>query len=355
MSSVTVRFGIIGCGVIGRYHAEAAAGSVNIELLAVADLRPGVAQEIADLHGVPRVYSDAESLIGDEDIEAVVLAMPAHIRTGLALKAFAAGKHVLTEKPVAMNSGEVEELIAAKGDLVAACCCSRYQFLDATRKVTSFVASGALGPLRMIRCRAIRAAGAPPTQPPPPWRLKRSLNAGGIMSNWGCYDLDYLLGVTGWSLQPQTVLAQTWTVPPAFNHYAAPDSDAETHVAALIRCQDGITISYERAEFIAAQDELAWEIIGEAGSLSLQMTPSEDGRMTHFKADATIGTTSEVLCSVNEDHLKVHAGPIDDLARAIREGGAAQTSLERALVIQQITDAIYASADRGAAIEIGTP
>ena len=278
--------------------------------------------------------------------------MPAHIRTALALKVFAAGKHLLTEKPVAMNSQEVETMISARGDLVAACCCSRYQFLEATSTVTEFVASGALGPLRMVRCRAARAAGPSPQQPPPPWRLSRSLNGGGIMSNWGCYDLDYLFGITGWSLQPQTVLAQTWSVPPAFAHYTAPDSDGETHVAALIRCQDGIAISYERAEMIAAQPELAWELIGDEGSLRLQMTPSEDGRMTHFNAAATTGTTSQTLCAAAEDHARVHDGPLAALAIAIRDGRPPQTTLERALVIQRITDAIYASADQGTAVSL---
>ena len=349
---MAVRFGLIGCGFIGRYHAQAAADSSAIDLVAVADLRHETARDVARQHGVPNAYADAESLIADESIDAVVLAMPAHIRTALALKVFAAGKHLLTEKPVAMNSQEVETMIAARGDLVAACCCSRYQFLKATSAVTECVASGALGPLRLVRCRAARAAGPPPQHPPPPWRLSRSLNGGGIMSNWGCYDLDYLFGITGWSLQPQTVLAQTWSVPPAFADYAAPESDAETHVTALIRCQDGIAISYERAEMVAAQNELAWELIGDNGSLRLQMTPAEDGRMTHFSADATTGTASTTLCAADEDHAKVHAGPINDLAAAIRDGRPPQTSLERALVIQRITDAIYASADRGVAVAV---
>ena len=122
---MAVRFGLIGCGFIGRYHAQAAADSSAIDLVAVADLRHETARDVARQLGVPNAYADAESLIADDASDAGVLAMPAHIRTALALKVFAAGKHLLTEKPVAMNSQEVETMIAARGDLVAACCCSR--------------------------------------------------------------------------------------------------------------------------------------------------------------------------------------------------------------------------------------
>lgn len=347
-----VKIGLIGCGVIGRHHAQAASNSSRAELWAVADLRGEVAQEIGTAHGAKQIYTDAESLIADTTVEAVVLAMPAHLRTELALQAFAAGKHVLTEKPVAMNAEEVAQLIEAKGDLVAACCSSRYQFLDASRKVTDFIASGALGNLRTIRCRAIAAAGAPPQNPPPPWRLNRSLNGGGILMNWGCYDLDYLLGITGWTLRPSLVLASIWTVPPAFENYAAPNSDAETHVTALIRCENNITLTYERAEFIAAQRELSWEIIGDAGALRLQMTPAADTAHVYFQRNDKSGTSSQVLCNTDEDHAAVHDGPIDDFARAIQEGSAPQTNLERALLVQKITDAIYHSAESGEAIKI---
>lgn len=346
-----VKLGVIGCGVIGSRHVAAAAASSQIELAAVADLRTDVAQEIAAKHAVPTVYGPAEELLADPTIEAVVLAMPAHIRTELALKAFAQGKHVLTEKPVAMNADEVRQLLAAKGDLVAACCSSRYHFLAATRTVTDFLATAPLGPLRLVRCRAIVPAGRPNPNPPP-WRLNRSLNAGGIMSNWGCYDLDYLFGITGWQITPQTVLAQTWTTPPKLSHYAGPGSDAETHVAALIRCAAGITISYERAEFVAAQADLAWEIIGEEGSVRLQMTPAPNKTHLVFQADATLGTLAGTLCRADEDHGSVHQGPVNDFAQAIRNGNTPQTDLRRALLIQAVTDAIYASAASGEAVAV---
>lgn len=351
-SSSPVNIGLIGCGVIGQHHAKAVAASARTNLWAVADLRKDAAQEVGKTYDAQHIYDNAESILTDDNVDAVILAMPAHVRTDIGLHVFAAGKHLLTEKPVAMNSTEVKRLIDAKGELVGACCSARYRYLQASRTVTDFIASGALGKLRLVRCRAIIPAGPPPQSEPPVWRLKRSLNGGGILMNWGCYDLDYLLGITGWTLQPQVVLADAWTIPNSFASYAAPESDAETHVSALIRCANGVSINYERAEFIAAQRELTWEIIGEDGSLHLQMTPAPYTEHTYFQADIESGTDSRPLCETTEDHMSVHLGPVDDLARAIQEGSEPKTSLEQALIIQQITDAIYLSAETGNAIQI---
>ncbi len=173
----------------------------------------------------------------------------------MALRAFAKGKHVLTEKPVAMNADEVREMIAARGELTAGCCSSRYRFRKGAEVVTAFIANGGLGDLRVVRCRAIVATSKKPDTPLPAWRLIKSLNGGGILVNWGCYDLDYLLGITGWSLKPKTVFAQTWTVPPPFESHVAPSSDAETHYIATIRCEGGIILSIERGEYMTAQSE----------------------------------------------------------------------------------------------------
>jgi predicted dehydrogenase len=282
-----------------------------------------------------------------------VLALPAHARTDLALRAFAKGKHVLTEKPVAMNAAEVEQLLAAQGDLLAGCCSSRFHFLPATQAVTDFIASGTLGDLRVIRCRAIKPAGPRPETMPPNWRLSKSLNGGGIMSNWGCYDLDYLLGITGWQLKPQTVSAQVWQVPSVFQTQVTPNSDAETHLAALIRCQDGTVITYERGEYVAAPANEAWEIIGTAGSLRLQMTPRQGKTIIHYQADAAQGVVSHILWQGDDSYQNVHPGPMQDFAQAIRQGRLPQTDLTRALIIQQITDAIYTASETGTVVEIG--
>jgi predicted dehydrogenase len=350
-----VNFGVIGCGVIGTVHVQSVQEVPSVNIVALADVREDVVRASAQQYQIEAAYTDADKLLADPKVEAVVLALPAHARTDLALRAFRQGKHVLTEKPVAMNAAEVQQMITAQKDLVAGCCSARFHFLAATQAATDFVATGALGKLRVIRCRAIAPAKPTPEKMPPAWRLSTSLNGGGIMSNWGCYDLDYLLGITGWSLRPQSVLGQTWTVPAPLAGQVTPNSDAETHLAAMVRCTNGCVITYERGEYVAAPADAAWEIIGEQGSLTLQMTPTTGKTLTYHQHSPTTGVESKTIWQGDDNYTDIHAGPMTDFATAIRTGHPPHTSLERALSVQQITDAIYASAEQGQAIELLSP
>ena len=349
-----VKLGIIGYGVIGRLHMEAACKSPLVDVVAVADLIEDRGREAAGKYGIKKVYREGGDLIRDRDVEAVVLTFPAATRTKYALKALARGKHVLTEKPVAMNAGEIRRMIKARGDRVVACCSSRYQFLPSAEAARKFFASGALGALRSVHCRVFSAAGSKPQSAPPTWRLRKAENGGGILMNWGCYDLDYLLSITGWTLRPRLVLGQTWTIPPQLAENAAPGSDAETHLAALIRCDGDAAITYERGEYMAVQSESSWQIIGSGGSLRLTMGPAAR-KMIHFdSAGAEKGMQSRVIWEGDEEPQwdLVHGGPVNDFAGAILDKRAPRTGLEQALLIQGISDAIYASALKGKAVAV---
>ncbi len=349
-----VRLGVIGCGVIGQNHLRAATESPLLDVVAVADFREDAAREAADKFHINTVYADGSALIDAPDVEAVVLATPTAGRTKLALQAFARGRHVLIEKPVAMNVGEVRRMIKARGNLTAACCSSRQRFLEGAGVAADFIADGALGRLRVVRCRRIVPAGEPPQAPPPAWRLSRARNGGGILANWGCYDLDYLLGITGWKLIPRTVFAQTWTIPPKFESHVPAGSDAETHYAVMIRCEGGTVITMERGEYVSACADAAWQIIGTNGALTLTMTPNENEpkKIILDEASTENGVVTRTLWEGMEDARMAHAGPVTDFAAAIRENRRPKTGLEESLIIQQITDAIYASSEKGASVEI---
>ena len=101
------------------------------------------------------------------DVEAVVLAMPTGDRAGMAIDAFAKGKHVLVEKPIAMNAAAVEAMIAERGDRISGCCSSRHRLQPGARAAMDFIATGALGDLRMVRARGLRPARQAPEKTPP--------------------------------------------------------------------------------------------------------------------------------------------------------------------------------------------
>jgi predicted dehydrogenase len=350
----SVRLGIVGCGVIGQVHAKFAKKSPLIDLVAVADVREDEVNAVAQEHQVKKAYTQAQELFADPDVQAVVLALPANLRLELGLQALAAGKHLLTEKPVALNVGEVKQLIQArkKARKIAGCCSARYSFIDHVPLVKAVIAEGKLGDLRVVRARTVTGVGQPPKKAPPAWRVSRSLNGGGIMSNWGCYDLDYLMTITSWKLRPRTVLARTWAVAPHLSDRVAPGSDAETHFAAFIACDGGVALTHERGESLAARTDMAWQIVGTKGSLQLSLYPGEEKTISLDVGDPQQGIVTTPIWKGTDswDHGSEHV--LRDFAEAIQQKRETATSLERALVIQKITDALYQSADTGKAVNI---
>ncbi|MFD0713360.1 Gfo/Idh/MocA family protein [Paenibacillus sp. GCM10027626] len=348
-----VRIGIVGCGVIAQSHLEAVGEFPWMEAVAAADIREEAVRELAGRFGIGSVYTDANELIDDPQVDGIIFAMPPKGRTDLALKAFAAGKHVLLEKPAAMNAAELSRLIAARGGLVAASCTARLRFLEHARLAADIVASGELGELRVIYSRVLDAAMEAPERLPPLWRLSKSSNGGGIMSNWGSYELDYLLGVTGWTLTPQAVLAQTWTIPGTIGHHVPDGSDAETHAIALIRAKDGQVLQIERGEYMAAHNSKQWQIIGAKGSLALETGADQVKRLILDRLNPEQGVRSETVWEGTEDFHMCRDGLIGDFGEAVARGTNPKTGLEQALLVQRIIDAIYASAKLGRAVDIG--
>lgn len=348
-----VKLGIIGCGAMGQRHAAAAKAAADVELVAVADPVESRAAAITTDQSVAAIYSDGMQLLEDERVQAVVLAMPTALRSPLAFAALERGRHVLLEKPAAMNVADLERMMALRGDRVVACASSRYRFLPSAKQTTAFLASQPLGPIRSMFIREFSPAKPAPDQPKPTWRLSRELNGGGVLVNWGCYDLDYMLGLLNWRFEPVSVMAQTWSVPPRLQSHVPPQTDAETHLVATIRGCDGSILHIERGEYLAAPPGGIWQIIGDDGTVQLCMKPMADKRVVHHYLDEKEGACEQVIWEGDEDANLVHTAPLHDFADAIIHGHTPTTGLEQSLVLQRITDAIYASASCGQTVNVG--
>jgi myo-inositol 2-dehydrogenase/D-chiro-inositol 1-dehydrogenase len=105
-----LRFGLIGTGWIGRFHAQTLATRLpGVTLVAVADPNIEAAQSI----GAPQAYSDPLALIADADVQAVAISSPAATHADLVIAAARAGKHVFCEKPMALTLDEADRAIQA--------------------------------------------------------------------------------------------------------------------------------------------------------------------------------------------------------------------------------------------------
>src|SRR6266404_6164817 len=107
-------WGLIGCGDIAQKRvAPAIRDSPSSELTAVTRAQSDLAAAFAKQFGARRWYLDLKKLLRDEEIDAVYIATPVHLHAAQAIAAAEAGKHVLCEKPMALNVPECDEMLAA--------------------------------------------------------------------------------------------------------------------------------------------------------------------------------------------------------------------------------------------------
>lgn len=111
----TIRWGILGAAKFARDHmAPAIHAAEGAELAALATSDPAKAEGFRAFCPSLRVHASYESLLADPDIDAVYIPLPNHLHVDWTLKALAAGKPVLTEKPIALKAEEIDRLIAAR-------------------------------------------------------------------------------------------------------------------------------------------------------------------------------------------------------------------------------------------------
>src|SRR3989304_4946708 len=117
-----IKTGIIGTGFIGPAHVEALRRLGYVEVVAVAERGQELADAKAAALSIPKAYGDYHALLADPDIQVVHNCTPNHLHFDINKEIIAAGKHVVSEKPLAMNSCESRELVrlAAEAGVVNA-------------------------------------------------------------------------------------------------------------------------------------------------------------------------------------------------------------------------------------------
>jgi predicted dehydrogenase len=145
-----LRVAVAGAGFIGVVHALAARRA-GAHLVGVAASSAASAQNAAQVLGAERAFADAEALVVAPDIDVVHICTPNHLHAPLARAALAAGKHVICEKPLAVDAAQAAELVeAADAAGVVAAVPFVYRFYPLVREARARVASGAIGAIRLV-------------------------------------------------------------------------------------------------------------------------------------------------------------------------------------------------------------
>jgi len=147
-------WGVLGAGFIAnRAMIPAIQHSSQARVLAVASRDEQRGQEAAQGYSIERVYSDYEALLDDPDVQVVYIALPNHLHYEWAIRAAHAGKHVLCEKPLALNAAESDVIISTCHSLkVLLMEAVMYRFHPRMQALKQMVAAGEVGEVRFIHC-----------------------------------------------------------------------------------------------------------------------------------------------------------------------------------------------------------
>lgn len=105
-----INYGVIGCGVISKVHCAAIEKETNSKLLTVCDTDPERANTLAEMYACNAVYNYDE-VLADPNIDVITICLPHHEHYRLFRESLAAGKHVLTEKPLAIKTNDVRDMV----------------------------------------------------------------------------------------------------------------------------------------------------------------------------------------------------------------------------------------------------
>jgi len=206
VNGTTLKWGIIGAGTpqpaghsIAHAFARGVLASDTGGLLAIGSRSRAKAEQFGDTFGVPRRYDSYAALLDDPEVQAIYIALPNHLHKEWAIKCAAAGKHILCEKPLALNRAEaMEVLAAARRHDVFLMEAFMYRCHPQTARLKALVEGGVIGEVQLIEAAFSYDLGPHPENV----RLSNPMGGGGIM-DVGCYAVSMARLING--AEPVTV------------------------------------------------------------------------------------------------------------------------------------------------------
>lgn len=316
-----LRFGIVGCGVIGPIHAEAISSLPDAQLVAVADLIPERAQGLAGKYGASP-YTDLQAMLDHERLDVVIICTPSGNHGEHACQVMRSGRHVIVEKPMEISRATIEEMLRVQQETgVKLAVISQHRFDPASLQVHQLVEEQAFGRLVLgnaivpwWRSQEYYESGA--------WRGTWKLDGGGVLMNQSIHSIDLL----------------QWLMGPVKSIYSYADTlvhhmETEDTAVAILRFASGAlgAIAATTGAYPGVTTRI--EIFGEKGSAVIEndslaylhLVRDEHEEVGAYGANPKevkqAGAGSSTVQNPAALSIRSHALQIADMIRAIRENG----------------------------------
>ena len=358
MQTQPLRIGIVGMGGIGETHIKAYRQLPDVEVVAIADPAETRLNQMAATYGVTNKYTDYHDLIARDDIDAISVGTPNHLHAPVAVAALEAGKHVLSEKPLARSGAEAETMVRAaiNAGRVLQVAFNHRQRGD-VQVLKKYVEAGGLGRIYHAKASWMRRSGIPGMGG---WFTSREQAGGGPMIDLGVHVLDmalYLLGepeviavsaATYAELGPRGRGNSNWRTGTLVGQGGYEVEDLAT---AFVRLGDGATLLIEAS----------WAVYGKnADDFGVTLYGTEGGadiNVVNYVTEDTLRIYTDTAGVPSEVHPRLpkgegHVAVVRNFVQAIRSGDWSTHNGTEGLRRVQIIEACYKSALEGREISL---
>ena len=345
--SSKLKVGVIGAGGIAGSHIQRLKPMSDVEVVSVCDVREGAARKRADEFGIPEVYTDYRDLLKKSPVDAVSVCTPNFFHAEPTIAALKAGKHVIVEKPMAMNVKEAKAMVdAAEKSKKVLTVGFQLRYSPKAQMLKRAAEDGQFGKILYVRCQAMRRRGIPN------WGVfgQKELQGGGPMIDIGVHILECAHYVMG---KPKPVAASGQCYTYIGNKKSEvlsvwPDWDHKTYnvedlAVGLIRFDNGATLVIESSFAAHIKENLfTFQVLGEKGGGTYD--PPE---LYTDLAGTMYNLQPGFLDKDDAWQLKMR-----DWVDSIRERKTPIASGEDGLNVQKMLNGIYTSAERGKEVVI---
>lgn len=280
-----IQLGVIGFGGMGKWHAQNAPRA-GVEIAAVCDIDTQKQKEALEMGF--KLYQTAEELLADKDVNTVILTVPNHLHKEMCLKAAAAGKNVITEKPAAMNVKELDEMEAAckKAGVFFTSHQNRRWDRDMLI-VKKAYEEGLLGNIFTIESKLHSGNGYMHE-----WHLYKKYG-GGMIYDWGVHLIDQILFMMQGS-KIKSIYADIKNVL---------HEEVDDYFKIIMKMDNGITAHIELSTYIL-EYQPRWLAAGDKGTMIVKT----------FGCDGSIYRTGKMLEKLPPQITETEAGPTRQFA-----------------------------------------